>query len=150
MSTNLEATLAELYETDYVLWIEANLERLKAGDYAHADWANLIEEMEYMSRKERLRLESNLTVVLIHLLKWQYQPEMRSSSWRASIAEHRRRIRKSLKLSPSLKPYLLECFDEAYQDAIEQAAAETTLPRSTFPAVCPYSIDQVLDSDFLP
>lgn len=57
MTPNLEATPAELYEKDYVLWIETTLERLKAGDFAQVDWANLIEEIESMSRKERPKLE---------------------------------------------------------------------------------------------
>jgi hypothetical protein len=154
MTPNLEATPAKLYETDYVLWIETTLERLKKGDYAQVDWANLIEEIEYMSRKERLRLRSNLVIVLLHLLlhlvKWQYQPEQRSRSWKGSLVEHRRRVRESLELSPSLKPYLLEWFNEVYEDAIEQAAAEADLPCTLFPAVCPYAVEQVLDSKFLP
>lgn len=150
MTTNLEPGLAALYETDYVRWVEANLECLRAGDYTHVDWANLLEELEDMSRNERRSLKSNLIVVLIHLLKWQYQPQMRSGSWKGSLVEHRRRIRESLKSSPSLKSYLQECFDEAYADAIEQAAAETDLPRSLFPSAYPYQIEQVLNSEFLP
>ncbi len=150
MTTNLEPVLAALYETDYVRWVEANLERLKVGDYAHVDWVNLLEEIEDMSRSERRSLKSNLVVVLTHLLKWQYQPQMQSGSWKGSLVEHRRRIRESLKSSPSLKSYLKECFDEAYVDAIEQAAAETDLPRSLFPVMCPYQIEQVLNSEFLP
>lgn len=151
MTPNLEVShLAELYEADYLLWIEANLERLKAGNYNQVDWANLIEEIEYVSRSERRSLKSNLVVVLLHLLKWQFQPELRSRSWKGSLEEHRRRIREILETSPSLKSHLLECFDKAYKDAIRQAMAETDLPRSLFPAECPYTIDQVLDSDFLP
>jgi hypothetical protein len=91
-----------------------------------------------------------LAIVLLHLLKWHYQPELRSGSWRGSLVEHRRRIRKSLKQSPSLKPYLQACFDEAYVDAIEQAAAETGLARAIFPLTCPYPLEQVLDAEFLP
>ncbi len=151
MTPNLEAPhLAELYAADYVLWIEANLEHLKAGDYAQVDWANLIEEIEYISRTERRSLKSNLVIVLLHLLKWQYQPELRSRSWKGSLEEHRRRIREILETSPSLKSYWLECFDKAYEDAIRQVIAETDLPRTIFPSVCPYAIEQVLDSEFLP
>jgi hypothetical protein len=150
MTAELRATQTDLYETDYVLWVESNLERLKAGDYASVDWANLFEEIEDMSRRERQSLESNLAIVLLHLLKWQYQPELRSGSWRGSLVEHRRRIRKSLKQSPSLNPYLKAYLDEAYTDAIEQAVAETELPRTTFPVTCPYSLQQILDAEFLP
>lgn len=151
MTPNLEAShLAELYEADYVLWIEANLERLKAGDYAQVDWTNLIEEIEYVSRKERRSLKSNLVVVLLHLLKWQYQRERRSRSWKGSLEEHRRRMRDILETSPSLKSYLQQCYEQVYADAVRQATAETDLPRSLFPVDCPYRLDQVLDPEFLP
>jgi Domain of unknown function DUF29 len=150
MTANLQSAQASLYETDYVRWVETTLEHLKAKDYASVDWANLLEEIEDMSRRERQSLESNLVIVLLHLLKWQYQPEQRGNSWKGSLVEHRRHIRKSLKASPSLKPYLQECFDEAYGDAVEQAAAETGLVLALFPVVCSYTMEQVLDSDFFP
>jgi hypothetical protein len=86
----------------------------------------------------------------MHLLKWEFQPDQRSSSWKASIVEHRRRIRKSLQDSPSLKPYLEEVFSECYSDAIEQASAETGLSLETFPQLCVYTSAEVLDSHFLP
>ncbi|HEY9662386.1 MAG TPA: DUF29 domain-containing protein, partial [Allocoleopsis sp.] len=95
-------------------------------------------------------LQSNLIVVLLHLLKWQYQPALRSSSWKVSLIEHRRRLRNALKESPSLNPYLMQIFGECYGDAVEQAAAETGLSEVTFPVSCPYTIEQLLDSDFLP
>ncbi len=95
-----------LYETDYQEWIETTVEKLRSRDYANVGWDNLSEEIEDVGRNERRSLESNLIVVLLHLLKWQYQPERRSGSWEGSIIEHRRRIKKALKESPSLKPYL--------------------------------------------
>lgn len=150
MTTNLQPTQASSYETDYVHWVETTLEHLKAGDYTNVDWVNLLEEIEDMSRRERQSLESNLVIVLLHLLKWQYQPELQSGSWKGSLVEHRRRIRKSLKSSPSLKPYLQQCFDEAYTDAVEQAVAETSLPCTIFPVACPYMLEQVLDAEYLP
>jgi hypothetical protein len=102
-----------------------------------------------MGRSERRNLKSNLIVVLTHLLKWQYQPEFKSGSWKGSIVEHRRRIREALKDSPCLKPYLQEVFDECYSDAVEQANAETGLSVETCPQVCPYTSVEVLDSNFL-
>lgn len=103
-----------------------------------------------MGRSERRSLKSNLIIVLLHLLKWQYQPELRSGSWKGSIVEHRRRIREAVKDSPSLKPYIEEVFAECYLDAIEQASAETGLPEATFPQLCPYTSTEVLDSNFMP
>lgn len=150
MTRELEANRDSLYKTDYLKWIQTTLEKLRVQDYSSIDWENLIEEIEDMGRSERKSLESNLIVVLTHLLKWQYQPEFRSGSWKGSIVEHRRRIRKALKESPSLKPYLEEVFAECYWDAVEQASAETELPIETFPQESPYTSAQVLDSSFLP
>ena len=139
-----------LYETDYLQWIETTVEKLHSRDYANMDWDNLIEEIEDMGRNERRSLESNLIVVLLHLLKWQYQPERRSGSWEGSIIEHRRRIRKALKESPSLQPYLESIFAEAYVEAVKQAKAETGLPLEAFPLQCPYELTAVVDDEFLP
>lgn len=150
MKINLEANRHSLYETDYLKWIETTVEKLREQDYANIDWENLIEEIEDMGRSERRSLKSNLIIVLLHLLKWQYQPELRSGSWKGSIVEHRRRIREALKDSPSLKPYLEEVFAECYLDAIERASAETGLPEATFPQLCPYTSTEVLDSNFMP
>jgi Domain of unknown function DUF29 len=150
MTAELNAQRQRLYETDYLKWIETTSAQLKQQNYGAIDWENLIEEIEDMGRSERNSLESNLTVILIHLLKWQFQPERRSNSWQASIAEHRRRIRKSFKNSPSLKPYFEEVFAECYEDAIELAIIETGLLATTFPSDCPYSSAEVLDSGFLP
>lgn len=150
MTRELEANPHSLYETDYLKWIETTVKKLRVQDYSNIDWENLIEEIEDMGRSERRSLESNLVVVLTHLLKWQYQPAFRSGSWKGSIAEHRRRIRKAIKESPSLKSYLEEVFTECYSDAVEQASAETELPVETFPQECPYTSTDVLDSKFLP
>lgn len=150
MTIELEANRQSLYETDYLRWIEITVEKLRVRNYSNIDWENLIEEIEDMGRSERRSLESNLIVVLTRLLKWQYQPKFRSGSWKSSIVEHRRRIRKALKESPSLKPYLEEVFAECYSDAVEQASAETGLPVETFPQLCSYTSAEVLDSNFLP
>jgi Domain of unknown function DUF29 len=149
MTTKLNAQRQRLYDTDYLKWIETTIAHLKQQNYEAIDWENLIDEIEDMGRSERRSLESNLTVVLTHLLKWQFQSERRSNSWKATIAEHRRRIRKAFKDSPSLKPYLAEVLAECYQDAIELASLETGLPATTFPLDCPYTSAEVLDSNFL-
>jgi hypothetical protein len=116
-----------LYETDYLQWIEKTVEKLQSQDYGNVDWENLIEEIEDMGRSERRSLKSNLLVVLLHLLKWQFQPERRSGSWEGSIVEHRRRVRDSSSDSPSLQPYLETIFADCYAQAVKQAKAETGL-----------------------
>lgn len=146
----LDVNLQNLYDRDYLKWIETTVEKLRLRDYSNIDWENMIEQIEDMGRTERRSLESNLVVLLMHLLKWEFQPDRRSGSWKGTIAEHRRRLRKSLQDSPSLKPYLEEVFSECYSDAIEQASAETGLSLETFPQWCVYTSAEVLDSNFLP
>lgn len=140
----------QLYEQDFYLWIETTAQQLKEGRFSELDLDNLIEEIETMGRNQKDALESNLIIILVHLLKWQYQPNKRSRSWESSIFEHRRRIKKAFKNSPSLKPYFREVFNECYQDARKQASIETGLSLKVFPLESPFNIDQVLDEDFLP
>lgn len=140
----------QLYETDFVQWIETTAQQLRDQNYAAVDWANLIDEIEDMSRRERKALKSNLIVVLLHLLKWQFQPEQRSGSWRSSLREHRRRINDDLNDSPSLVPYVQTVFAECYLNAREQAADETGLSLQTLPESCPYTIEQIIDPAYLP
>lgn len=150
MATEIQTSHNSLYETDFVQWVEATVAQLRSQSYETVDWANLIEEIEDMSRRERKALKSNLIVVLLHLLKWQFQLEQRSGSWRSSIREHRRRLNEDLKDSPSLVPYLQDVFAECYTNAREQAADETGLSLTDFPEVCPYTVEQALDANFLP
>lgn len=109
-----QATQRLLYEIDYLQWIETTVHQLRDRGYDSIDWDNLIDEIEDTGRSERHRLDSNLVIVLLHLLKWQYQSGKRSGSWEASLLEHRRRIRKALQTSPSLKPYLETILAESY------------------------------------
>jgi Domain of unknown function DUF29 len=149
--TQLElAPPASLYETDFLAWIETTAVQLRAKNFAAIDWENLLEEIDAMGRRERRSLESNLVILLMHLLKWQYQPEQRSGSWKGSIREHRRRIRKDLQDSPSLQPYFRKIIATTHLDAVAAAADETGLALSEFPRECLYSVEQLLDPEFLP
>lgn len=139
-----------LYEQDYYRWLTQTTLLLHRREFDQLDLTHLIDEIEDMGRSERRSLESNLRVVLTHLLKWKYQPQQRSGSWRGSIAEHRIRIRKTLKDSPSLNHYLVEVFFEAYQDAITVAVQETGLGLETFPVECEWPLQSVLDEAWLP
>lgn len=143
-------SLKTVYEEDYSQWLEMTAEQLRTGKLENLDIENLLEEIEAMSRKEKVALESNLEILLMHLLKYQYQVNKRTSSWRYTIDEHRSRILKALKVSPSLKPYLQQVFDDCYQEGRRKAAIETGLNISTFPIQSPFSPEKTLNSDFLP
>lgn len=147
---SLKGDRPNLYETDYLQWIETTVKKLQFGDYTNVDWENLIEEIQDMGRSERRSLKSNLIMVLVHLLKWQFQPECRSGNWEGSIIEHRRRIREAILESPSLQPYLESIFAECYPQAVKQAKAETRLPLEAFPQQCPYELVEVINDEFLP
>ncbi|MCL6751404.1 DUF29 family protein [Nostoc sp. CCCryo 231-06] len=141
---------SNLYEQDFYLWIKTTAELLKQGRLTELDLENLIDEIETMGRSEKKALRSNLEVVLIHLLKYKYQAEKRSGGWRATIREHRKRLREALEESPSLKPYFGEVFGLCYDDARLLAADETELHPATFPEQSPFTPEQALDPDFLP
>ncbi|MFM7603085.1 MAG: DUF29 domain-containing protein [Pseudanabaena sp.] len=148
-NTSLDS-LSNLYECDFNLWVEATAKLLREGKLAELDVVNLLEEVESMGNSDKHALSSDLVVVLLHLLKWQHQPNNRTRSWEKSIAEHRRRIREIFQSSPSLRNYFQQIFDECYRDARKQAKIETRLPLVHFPEVCPFTSEQVLDEDFLP
>jgi len=111
---------------------------------------NLAEELDDMGRSEKRAVESNLEVLLRHLLKYQYQPDRRSNSWRFTILEHRDRIDKAFRDSPSLKPYFANIFADCYALARKKAAVETGLPLETFPEAAPFTPEATLNPDFLP
>jgi hypothetical protein len=142
--------LAQLYEQDYYLWLVQTAQLLKNKQLAQLDIDHLLEEIEDMGKREKRALISNLEILLMHLLKYQYQPENRSNSWRYTIFEHRDRIEKQFKDSPSLKAYCLENFDAAYNKARQKAAIETGLALDVFPNTCPFSPEDTLDAEFLP
>lgn len=149
MTTQLPKT-ANLYNEDYLQWLETTVNHLKNKDLEHLDLENLIEEIETLGRSEKRELESRLTILLMHLLKYKYQSSKRSNSWLFTIREQRLRILKSFKDSPSLKNYFQSIFSETYSDARALAADETGLPIETFPKDCPFNIELVLNLDWLP
>lgn len=141
---------SNLYEKDYYLWLENTANLLRERKLEELDITHLIEEVEDMGRGEKRSLYSNLKILLMHLLKYRYQPEKRSNSWRYTIEEHRQRIAEALCDSPSLKNYLLEIFEKCYQDAKKLAAKETGLALEAFPKESCFTTAETLDFDYLP
>jgi hypothetical protein len=139
-----------LYEHDFMLWIESTVQKLKSRQFSELDLDHLIDEIDSMGKRERSAVRNNLIVVLLHLLKWKYQPEKRSKSWQSSILEHRRRLEDDFEDSPSLRNDYLEVFAKCYQNACQQAAIEIGLELKTFPEESPFTPEEVLSPDFLP
>jgi len=141
---------AAAYDKDFYAWTFEQARLLRSGELAEIDAENLAEEIESMGRRDRHELESRMTVLLAHLLKWQAQPENRSTSWSGTIREQRRQIARKLRDSPSLRPVLNEVLAEIYVDAREDAAEETGVSETDFPAECPFTIGEVLSRSFRP
>jgi hypothetical protein len=139
-----------IYDEDLHAWSLEQVALLRARRTEGLDWDHLADEVESMVGSDRRELESRLCVILLHLLKWQAQPELRGASWRKSLRTQRREIRKLLKQSPSLRRHVSALVLEAYADAIKDAVDETGLPADRFPARCPYTPDNVLSEDYLP
>ncbi len=145
-------TLAKprLYDLDFVDWVSQTVGLLREGRFDELDLAHLIEEVEDLGNRHRDAIDSQLTRLLMHLLKWQHQAERRSSSWESSIRESRKQISRLLRKYPSLKPYFEAQIEQCYQDAVEDASDETGLSSISFPSDCLYEADQILSQDFLP
>ena len=142
--------MSETYDRDFYAWANEQAALLRAGRLSEADIAHIAEEIESMGKTEKRELVSRLSVLLLHLLKWQFQPDRRGASWKASIKVQRNRLADHLVDNPSLKAVLHHSIGRAYEDAVIEAEAETGLSGSTFPATCPWTFDQMMDPDFWP
>jgi ribosomal protein L29 len=142
--------IAEIYDQDFYVWAMKNAELIRQGRFSEMDAEHLAEELEEIMGNTRRELYRRLRVLLAHLLKWQYQPNQRSSSWSGTIRIQRLDIARLLKQSPSLRRFVEEEMLEAYRDAIELASDEARKPISDFPADCPFTSEQVMDKDFWP
>jgi len=140
----------DLYEQDFYLWLEQTVQLLSENRLSEIDRENLIEEISDMGNSQKHSLESNLEIILMHLLKYKYQPEKRTNSWRSTLFEHRRRLHKTFKTSPSLKRHFADEFDDCYGAARKLAAIETEIPLDRFPITSPFTASQVLDENYLP
>ena len=139
---------SNLYETDFYAWTLEQSKLLKAGDLKNLDIVNLVEEVESLGKQQRQELRNRLGVLIGHLLKWNYQPEERSKSWRVTIREQRREILRHLKENPSLKPYLPEAIADAYESGLDLVVRETPLDYPDLPENCTYTQEQLFDPDF--
>jgi hypothetical protein len=143
-------TIKMLYEKDFYGWTIATAKALRERDLTNLDWDNLIEEIESLGRQEKRELVNRLIILVMHLLKWQYQPNKRSRSWELTIKIQRLDVEKLLSDNPSLKPYVEEAIASGYNKAVLKAAKETGLEVEVFPSVCPYCWQEITNNNFLP
>ncbi|WP_044558526.1 DUF29 domain-containing protein [Azospirillum sp. B4] len=141
---------SSLYDRDFYAWANEQAALLRAGKLAAADIAHIAEEIESMGKTEKRELVSRLTVLLLHLLKWRFQPLLQGASWRTTIRNQRLDITDHLADNPSLKAHLPEAMTRAYRKAIGEASLETGLPETTFPTTCPWTFEQIMDTQFWP
>ena len=138
------------YEGDFYLWCFDQAELLRLRRFSELDLPNLIEELQSMGREQRYQLEASYRLIISHLLKWQHQPALRSSSWKITLTRERANVRRREADSHALQSQAAQIVASAYPDARKEAEVETGLPKSAFPPECPYTFDQLRDPDWLP
>jgi hypothetical protein len=138
------------YEDDFYEWTQAQAKILRGGDWNRLDPTHLAEEIESLGIADEHSITRQFQRLLLHLLKWRYQPTHRPPSWRRTICQARDAIADRLNRSPSLRDYPAQRLPLAYRRARRDAADETALPLTTFPEACPWPVARVLDEDFWP
>ena len=139
---------ANLYETDFYQWTVEQSQLLALGKWDSLDLVNLVEEIESLGKQQKQELRNRLGVLIGHLLKWQYQPEKQSKSWRSTIREQRREAKLIISENPSLKSYIEEAIRLGTSQGLDLVVRETQLDYQDLPEECPYSIEQIFDNNF--
>ncbi|WP_013321096.1 DUF29 domain-containing protein [Gloeothece verrucosa] len=150
MTTEILPKLKALYEQDFPLWIDEIVKQLKSRNFEEVDWDNLIEEVESLGREQKNKVEGYLYQLFRHLLLYQYwetEKEWCASGWEDEIDIFRKQLNMLVR-SKTLYNYLLSIYDETYQDARRSVIRKTEL--KIFPELCPYTVEQVLDPEWLP
>ena len=141
----------EFYDHDFYTWTQTTASLIRAGKWLDIDAESLAEEVESLGKSQQRELSSRLDVLLMHLLKWQYQPERRQTghSWRGTIRIQRRELRRLLMQNPGLQPLVGAAIAESYAEARLDAADATGLPLVTFSHACPWTPAQILNRGLL-
>lgn len=148
MVKKIAEPLSELYVADETAWLDAMAELIRAGRVSEIDYPHLAEYLEDMAAHDRREVNSRLKILLIHLLKWVYQKEKRTPSWAGSVVNQQDDL-EDLLGKGVLRNHAEESLPAVYQKAVKFAARETSLPASTFPAECPWTLEQLLSAEVL-
>ena len=147
MATRFQEKAASLYDADFYAWIEEQAARLRARQFEALDLDRLIEEVEALGRAEKSGVLNNASVIIEHLLKLQHSPDQEPrNAWRASVREHRRRLRRDL--TPRLRQILGEELAALYEEIRDDTAAllrdhGEDAAAAALPTACPYALDQI-------
>lgn len=142
--------MTKTYDADYYSWTREQADALKRRSANELDWDRLAEELNSLGTSEEKELGSRYVVLLTHLLKWIYQPERRSRSWRNTITTQRRALAKHLRRNPGLKSVEVDEYLDAYAEARLEASSETDLEVDVFPEATPFTMDQAKDEAWMP
>jgi hypothetical protein len=151
----MQVTETTRIDDDFAGWLVDQASALRERRTFSLDWDNLAEELEDKYAQLEKDLESDLRIVLEHLLKLQFEPSEnewkgRSRKWKVDTIEHRARIDTILKKSPKLRQRTAEFVTTQYPVAIRKVATQTGRRRASFPLIYPWSVNQILDPDFFP
>lgn len=138
------------YDIDFALWLDRQIMMLRARRFDDLDFDNVIEELESMGKSDQRELASRLETLVMHLLKCEFQPEKKCGSWEATLLEQRAQIARLLKDSPSLRSKVAPLLGQVFSTAVRRASLETGISPSAFPTDANYTVEQVIDFDFVP
>ena len=140
------------YDSDVIAWAQVQVNLLRSGKFSLLDIEHIAEEIEDVGKSEQRELASRMAVLLAHLLKWEYQPERRGSSWEETIRTQRERIERRISKTPSLNVSLIDADwqADAWDDAVDDVVNETWIARKVFPKSCPWSKEQIMSHEFYP
>ena len=138
------------HNKDFYGWALHTAQLIKDKKMDQIDTDSLIEELEDMGGSNENQLINRFAILIAHLLKWEYQPTIRSRSWEATIEEQRNKINRLIRKNPSLKPKILEAIEEGFLDSRSIIKKDTPLDLSILPKICPYTFDQLVSDLFYP
>jgi hypothetical protein len=148
--TKSQLKLKEIYEQDFNQWLKITANLLQEKNFKEIDLDNLIIELESMGKNNKRELISRLIILIMHLLKWKYQPQKQSKSWLTTINEQRLQLELILEQNPSLKREIEQIITQRYEKARKMASQETGLDLQLFPSENPFNLTEILAEDFFP
>jgi len=143
---------AELYEADFAAWAEQQARLLQERRFDELDLDHLIEEVADLATNQRHTVLSRARRILQHFLKLEYSPATwPRRGWKETIVTQRTDLEERLTatLRRDLEGGLADTYVRARRDAARDLKQDRVAERD-LPTECPYTLDQILDPDWLP